>query len=85
MYSCFKVIGSLFERGCHSLGEEGVEGRGKGIQQAGGVLPIALDFCTVGTARLGLGRLKHTSPSSRKHLTLYGMKVLGTKPSMGGG
>lgn len=59
-------------------------GRGKGIQQAGGVHPIALDFCTAGTARLGVGSLKHTSLSSQKHLTLHGMKVLGTKPSTEG-
>lgn len=26
MYFGFKVIGSLFERGCHSLGEAGMEG-----------------------------------------------------------
>lgn len=85
MCCCFKVTGPLFKVGCHSLGEVGMAGAREGSQQAGGARPVVLDAHAVGTAGLGVGRLKHTSPSSQRHLTLYGMKVLGTKPSVGVG
>lgn len=86
MCCCFKVTGQLFKVGCRRLGEVGMAGAREGSQQAGGARPVALDACAVGTAAgLGLGRLTYNSPSFQQHLTLYGMKILGMKPSVGVG
>jgi hypothetical protein len=56
------------------LGEASIEAERKRNPRAGGVHPVALDPCTVGMARPGIGRQSPSLPTSEAFDMLCGVR-----------